>query len=258
MTVAFRESLGSGPPQRDDDLRCPQSTNAHEAAGDGSEDPAVAVGVHGSWGRINSRQRSRLLGPLFHACMSLLWCVGLLVMAVRFVDVSDFLAWIGSLCLRHCVHGDSIPVTADPLPVRAADADAVSALSAPLSLASGALRDRGSGEQSSGSAQRTHLPTDPTDKNAPHRKRFAQVFELVWVLLLDGWSGALKQPSGHDRHGSNSSSSGSSSKGSSSLYTRGHSLHGVLFVACVLLLFVKYHHRTYPSRICLPQSRNDC
>eukprot|EP01049_Picozoa_sp_SAG25_P007090 SAG25_NODE_561_length_6910_cov_4.942887_8_plen_111_part_00 len=85
MTVAFRESLGSGPPPRDDDLRCPQSTNAHEAAGDGSEDPAV--GVHGSWGRINSPQRSRLLGPLFHACMSLLWCVGLLVMAVRFVDV---------------------------------------------------------------------------------------------------------------------------------------------------------------------------
>eukprot|EP01047_Picozoa_sp_COSAG01_P093369 COSAG01_NODE_24523_length_776_cov_0.793205_2_plen_88_part_01 len=24
------------------------------------------------------------------------------------VQVSDFLAWIGSLCLRHCVHGASI------------------------------------------------------------------------------------------------------------------------------------------------------
>eukprot|EP01047_Picozoa_sp_COSAG01_P041161 COSAG01_NODE_3516_length_5981_cov_5.929446_3_plen_163_part_00 len=162
--------------------------------------------------------------------MSLLWCVGLLAMAVRFVDIRYLSALLMPMLYPHSL------LHFRWLLVLYTIEGAVSKTAASLN---------------------TNTPY-PTDKNAPRRKRFAQVFELVWVLLLDGWSGALKQPSGHDGHGSNSSSSSSSSKGSSSLYTRGHSLHGVLFVACVLLLFVKYHHRTYPSRICLPQSRNDC
>eukprot|EP01047_Picozoa_sp_COSAG01_P041160 COSAG01_NODE_3516_length_5981_cov_5.929446_2_plen_99_part_00 len=76
MTVAFRESLGSGPPRMRDDPRCPQSTNAHEA-GDGSEivNLEPAVGVHGGWGRSPA--------------------------------VSCFCACIGSPCLRHCTHGAS-------------------------------------------------------------------------------------------------------------------------------------------------------
>ena len=92
----------------------------------------------------------------------------------------------------------------------------------------------------------------------------AIVFELSWVFLLDGWrslplvvadsatattaesqyfaSNASAMNEYGDTHSSYTQDTADEASGHSSLYTRGHSLHGVLLVASTLFLFVKYVH----------------